>query len=332
MRRSNVHHQTGLSTISTLLVVLGIVLLVLVSIYAGMRWGGSPGLLTAKVPLTIEVTASPEDSEIFVDGKSVGTPKAPLAFPAGKHELLVSRPGYRPWRQSFEAAGSLKFPVTLQPIPMDLRILPGQEKAEVWLDDAAHTGTPDGSGAWTLTGVPQGTHSVRIKTAAGESSVSLDFRNGNPAAPVFPEGGPTILFVSSSDGKVRAECNCKAELQLSDSSQPLEPGSAATFTLAEGKYPAELKGLPAPKKTMEITVGSAAETTMAFFWPAPVNEKKPVLDIQSLLNRSVDLLKDAKCDAAQANVDQVLSAAPGNADALGISGRITRLRSVGGCR
>jgi hypothetical protein len=112
----------------------------------------------------------------------------------------------------------------------------------------------------------------------------------------------------------------------------LEPGSAATFTLAEGKYPAELKGLPAPKKTMEITVGSAAETTMAFFWPAPVNEKKPVLDIQSLLNRSVDLLKDAKCDAAQANVDQVLSAAPGNADALGISGRITRLRSVGGCR
>jgi hypothetical protein len=333
MRRSNIHPQTGLSNISSLLVVLGIVVVVLLSIYAAMWWsGGSPPLLTAKVPLTIEVAASPEDSEIFIDGKSVGTSKAPLAFPAGKHELLVSRPGYRPWRQSFEAAGSLKFPVTLQPIPMDLRILPGQEKAEVWLDDQPKAGSPDGSGAWTVTGVSRGTHSVRIKTAAGESTVSLDFRNGNPAAPVFPEGGPTILFVSSSDGKVRAECNCKAELQLSDSSQPLEPGSAATFTVAEGKYPAELKGLPAPQKTFEITVGPASETTMAFFWPAPVQEKKPILDIQSLLNKSVDLLKDSKCDAAQANIDQVLSKAPGNADALGISRRITRLRSVGGCR
>jgi hypothetical protein len=332
MRRSTVYSQTGLSNISTLLLVVGIVVLVLLSIYAAMWWRGSRGLLTARVPLTIEVSASPEDSEIFVDGKSVGTPRMPLAFPAGKHELLVSRPGYRPWRQTFEAAGSLKFPVTLQPIPMDLRILPGQEKVEVWLDDQPKSGSPDGSGAWTFSEVSQGTHSVRIKTAAGESTVSLDFRNGNPAAPVFPEAGPTILFVSSSDGKVRAECNCKAELQLGDSSQPLEPGSAATFTLAEGKYPAELKGLPAPKKSMEITVGPAAETTMAFFWPAPVNEKKPVLDIQSLLNKSVDLLKDSKCDAAQANVDQVLSKAPGNADALGISRRITRLRSVGGCR
>jgi len=331
MHRSNVHPQNGLSNISTLLVVVGLVVLVLLSFYAAMWWRGSPGLLTAKVPLTIEVSASPEDSEIFVDGKSVGTPKAPLAFPAGKHELLVSRPGYRPWRQSFEASGSLKFPVTLQPIPMDLRILPGQEKVEVWLDDQPKSGSPDASGAWTFSGVSQGMHSVRIKTAAGDSTVSLDFRNGNPAAPLFPEVGPTILFVSSSDGKIRAECNCKAELQLSDSSQPLEPGSAATFTLAEGKYPAELKGLPAPKKPIDITVGPAAETTMAFFWPVPVNEKKPVLDIQSLLNRSVDLLRDAKCDAAQANVDQVLSKAPGNADALGISGRITRLRSVGGC-
>jgi hypothetical protein len=56
------------------------------------------------------------------------------------------------------------------------------------------------------------------------------------------------------------------------------------------------------------------------------------VDIQSLINSSLNLLKDSKCDAAQANVDQVLSRAPGNADALGISRRITRLRSVGGCR
>jgi len=330
MRRSKVHSQTGLSTISTLLVVLGIVVLVLLSFFVAMRWRGNPEQI-AKVPLTIEVTASPDDSEIFVDGKSVGIPKAPLAFPAGKHELLVSRRGYRPWQQIFEAAGSLKIPVTLEAIPMDLRILPGQEKVEVWLDDGPHPGSLDGSGVWTLTGVSQGTHSVRIKTAAGESTVSFDFRNGNPAAPIFPETGPSILFVSSSDGKIRAECNCKAELQLSDSSQPLEPGSAATFMLADGKYPAELKGLPELKNALGITVGPTAETTIAFFWPVPVKEKK-LPDIQSLLNSSLDLLKDSKCDAAQANVDQVLSRAPGNADALGLGRRITRLRSLGGCR
>jgi hypothetical protein len=215
---------------------------------------------------------------------------------------------------------------------MDLKILSGQEKAEVSFDDQPQAGSPDSTGAWTLTGVSQGTHSIRIKTAAGESAVSFDFRNGNPAAPVFPETGPSILFVSSSDGKVRAECNCKAELKLSDSSQPLEPGSAATFTLAEGKYPVELTGLPDARNTAGITVGPTAETTVAFFWPAPVKEKKPVVDIQALLNSSLNLLKDSKCDAAQANVDQVLSKAPGNADALGISRRITRLRSVGGCR
>jgi len=335
MRRSKVHPQTGLSNISTMLVVLGIVALVLLSIYAGVWWKGSPAQI-AKIPLTIEATTSPEDSEIFVDGKSVGTSKMRLAFPAGKHELLVSRRGFRPWQQSFEAAGLLKVTVTLQPIPMDLRILPGQGpgpgKVEVWLDDQPQSGKSDDSGAWTLTGVPQGTHSVRIKTAAGDSTVSFDFRNGNPAAPIFPEGGPSILFVSSSDGKVRAECNCKADLQVNDSSQPLEPGSAASFTLADGKYPVALKGLPDSGNPVGITVGPTATTTMAVFWPAPVKEKNPVVDVQALLNSSVALLKDSKCDSAQANVDKVLSKSPGNADALGISMRITRLRSLGGCR
>jgi len=215
---------------------------------------------------------------------------------------------------------------------MDLRILPGQEKAQVWLDDAPQPGSPEGSGEWALSGVSPGTHSVRIKTAAGESSVSFDFRNANPAAPIFPDGGPSILFVSSSDGKVRAECNCTAELHLSDTSQPLEPGNAATFMLADGKYPAEVKGLAESKNAVGITVGPTAETTVAFFWPVPVKEKKPVADIPSLLNSSVNLLKDSKCDAALANVDKVLSKSPTNADALGISRRITRLRSVGGCR
>ena len=148
---------------------------------------------------------------------------------------------------------------------MDLRIIPGQDKVEVWLDDKPQAGSLDGSGGWTLTGISQETHSIRIKTGAGESTTSFDFRIGNPAAPVFPDGGPTILFVSSSDGKVRAECNCKAELQLSDSSQPLEPGSAATFTLAEGKYPVELKGLPGPKKVAALTVGPTPECDFGIF-------------------------------------------------------------------
>jgi len=328
MHRRNFHSQKGLSNVSTLLVVLGIVVLLLLSIYAVNRWR-SYSESGAASPLTIEVTASPEGSEIFIDGKSAGISTARRGLPAGKHDLLVSRSGYRPWQQSLEAAGSLKIPVTLQPIPLDLRIVPGQDKVEVWLDDEPQAGSLDASGGRTLTGISQGTHSIRIKTAAGESTVSFDFRNGNPAAPTFPEGGPTILFVSSSDGKVRAECNCKAELQLSDSSQPLEPGSAATFTLAPGKYPVQLAGLPGPKKVAGLTLGPTPDATIAFFWQV---KEKPVLDIQSLLNSSVNLLKDSKCDAAQANVDRVLSDAPGNADALGISRRITRLRSVGGCR
>ena len=333
MRRRNIHTQSGLSNISTLLVVLGIVVLVSISIYAVMRWKGNP-LQRSNTGLTIEVTASPDDSEIAIDGKSVGTSKARRELQAGKHELLVSRRGYRPWQQTVEASGSLTIPVTLQAIPMDLRILPGREKADVWLDNQPLAGSLDESGGWTLNGVSQGTHSVRIKTPAGESSVSFDFRNGNPAAPILPDGGPIILFVSSSDGKVRAECNCNSELQLSDSSQPLEPGKAATFMLTDGKYSAELKGLAEPKRAVGIRVSPTSETTVAVFWPAPApaKEKKPVVNIPSLLSSSVDLLKDSKCDAAQANVDQVLSKEPGNADALGISRRITRLRSVGGCR
>ena len=333
MRRSNVHAQSGLSNISTLLVVLGIVVMVLVSIYAFMHWRGYPGQ-SASTALTIEVTSSPDDSEIAIDGKAAGISKVRRELPAGKHDLLVSRRGYRPWQQTVEAAGSLKIPVTLQPIPMDLRIVPGPEKTDVWLDNQPLAGSLDDSGGWTLTGVSQGMHSVRIKTAAGESTVSFDFHNGNPAAPILPSGGPIILFVSSSDSKVRAECNCISELQVNDSSQPLEPGKAATFMLADGKYSAELKGLSDPKKPVGITVGPTSETTLAVFWPAPVQakEKKPVLNIPSLISSSVDLLKDSRCDAAQSNIDQVLSKEPENADALGISRRITRLRSVGGCR
>jgi PEGA domain len=333
MHRRKIHVQSGLSNISTLLVVLGIVAVVLISIYAVVRWRGNLG----QIPfgrLTIEVTSSPEDSEITIDGKSAGISKASRDLPAGKHELLVSRRGYRQWQQTIVASGSLAIPVTLQPIPMDLRILPGQEKADVWLDNQPLAGSLDESGAWTLTGVSQGTHSVRIKTPAGESTVSFDFRNGNPAAPILPEGNPIILFVSSADGNIRAECNCTSELQLSDSSQPLEPGKAATFMLMDGKYSAELKSLSDPKKAVGINVNPTSETTMAVFWPAPapVKDKKPVVNIQSLLSSAMDLMRDSKCDAAQANVDQVLSKDAGSADALGISRRITRLRSVGGCR
>jgi len=333
MRRSHRYTQTGLSNISALLVVLGIVALALVSIFVVMRRRGIPEP-TAGSPLTIEVTTSPDDAEITIDGKPAGVSKARQDLQGGKHELLVSRRGYLPWQQTLEASGAVRIPVTLQAIPMDLRILPGPEKADVWLDDQPQAGSPDGSGAWTLTGVSQGSHSVRIKTSTGESTVSFDFRNGNPAAPVLPNGNPIILFISSSDGNVRAECNCTSELQVNDSSQPLEPGKAAMFTLKDGKYPAELKGLSDPKKPVDISVGPKAETTVAMFRPAPVpeKEKKPVVNIQSLLSSSLDLLKDSKCDAAQANIDKVLSSDPGNVDALGISRRITRLRGLGGCR
>ena len=330
-RRSHLHAQRGLSNISMLVIVLGIVILVLIAIYVVIRRGGSPEPAAGR-PLTIEISASPDDSEIFVDGKSAGNSKVRSELPGGKHELRVSRRGYRPWQQTLEASGTLKIPVTLEPIPMDLRILPGQEKVEVWLDDQPQPNLLDSSGVWTLTSVSPGTHSVRIKTGAGESTVSFDFRNANPAAAVLPEGGPTVLFVSSSDGKVRAECNCKADLQMNESSQPLEPGSAATFMLTDGKYSAELKGVSEPHKAVDVTVGETATTTMAFFWPAPVQAKKTVINIQALLTRSMDLLKDSKCDAAQANIDQVLSKDPSNPDALGIGRRITRLQSVGGCR
>jgi hypothetical protein len=326
MSHNDVHSPTGPSNTSKRLAVLGITVLLVFSIFAAIQWRRHHEPLA---PLTIEVTASPEGSEIFIDGMSAGVSVARRDLQAGKHDLLVSRSGYRPWQQSLEASGSLKLPIKLQAIPMDLRIAPGQDKAEVWLDGESQVGAPDGSGAWTLTGIGEGTHSIKIKTAAGESTVSFDFRNGNPAAPAFPQGDPTILFVSGSDGKVRAECNCKAELQLSDSSQSLEPGSAATFTLAEGKYPAELKGLSGPRKVATFTMGPTPAATMAFFW---ASKEKPALDIQALLSSAVNLLKDSKCDSAQANVDQVLSRAPDNVDALGISRRITRLRSVGGCK
>jgi PEGA domain len=326
-RNNDVQLPTGPSSTSRRLAVLGIVVLLAVSVVAAIWW--KRHLEPSASPLTIEVTASPEGSEIFIDGVSAGISVARRELQAGKHDLLVSRSGYRPWQQSLEVAGSLKLPVKLEPIPMDLRIVPGQDKVEVWLDNESQVGALDGSGVWTLTGISEGTHSIRIKTAAGESTMSFDFRNGNPAAPSFPQGGPTILFVSGSGGNVRAECNCKAELQLGDSSQPLDQGSAATFTLAEGNHPAELKGLSGPKKVPAFTVGPTPAATMAFFWTA---KEKPATDIQTLLNSSLNLLKDSKCDSAQANIDQVLSRAPDNVDALGIDRRITRLRSVGGCR
>src|SRR6187402_3796417 len=98
---------------------LGIAVLLVFSVYAAMRWRGqaAPGAS----PLTIEVTASPEGSEIFIDGNSAGISTARKDLPAGKHVLLVSRSGYRSWEQPVEVSGSLKLPVTLQPLPMDLR-------------------------------------------------------------------------------------------------------------------------------------------------------------------------------------------------------------------
>jgi serine/threonine-protein kinase len=87
-----------------------------------VREGEEPAPLRfelSPVVASLEVVSSPGQADVFVDGRKMGqTPLAALQVPAGSHDLLVNRVGYRSWRRSLEATAgeTLRFDAALEPM------------------------------------------------------------------------------------------------------------------------------------------------------------------------------------------------------------------------
>ena len=59
-----------------------------------------PPVQTTPVPATVAVTSNPSGGTIAVDGKFLGNTPSKFELTAGKHEVLVRKPGHRDWRRS----------------------------------------------------------------------------------------------------------------------------------------------------------------------------------------------------------------------------------------
>src|SRR5688572_25770081 len=206
----------GISFKAAVLGLLFAILLVEVS-YTVYRWRMMPSVPSL---VAVEISATPDGAAILIDGKQAGTSAVRQELPAGTHELRILSDGYEPKTQSFTLTEPQSIRVELQPLPMDLRIRSGEPKAEIWLDEQPQQVSADET---IVRGVAAGMHTVRIKAPSAEANASFDFRPGSPPVPTFGEARPSIFFVGSVPGKVRAECNCTAQLDINGVTHSLAP-------------------------------------------------------------------------------------------------------------
>jgi hypothetical protein len=66
-------------------------------------------------PCKVEVKAEPKGAQIFLDGIEVGEGEASVEMPCGQKQVMVQKPGYRPYYayHQVDAKRSLKVSVTL---------------------------------------------------------------------------------------------------------------------------------------------------------------------------------------------------------------------------
>jgi TonB family protein len=158
-----------------------------------VREGEDPAPLRfelAPVVATVEVLSSPEAADVFVYGRKLGqTPLSPQQVPAGSHDLLVNRVGFRPWRRTVNAAAGevLRFEAELEPMG-SLGAGPGPETAAV--PDVGEAVTPPRRKSGDPAPYPREARAARL-----EGAVTVELT-------VTEDGLPRDLQVVESGGEI----------------------------------------------------------------------------------------------------------------------------------
>lgn len=159
----------------------------------------------------VTITSEPSGAKVVVDGIERGTTPVEIrGLAAGRHELELTRSGYRAYSGSFSVAGvQATLIVTTDPVG-----------ADVWLD-GEYRGRSTATGL-AIARVPEGSHVLRARLAGySEATKSVEVEGSGPLAVSLRLGpGRGFLSVVSTpagaavvaNGKPLGETNLVAEL------------------------------------------------------------------------------------------------------------------------
>jgi tetratricopeptide (TPR) repeat protein len=216
------------------------------------------GAPAAASTANLEITATPEGVEIFVDGEKVGESQVEGQLTAGSHTVTARLAGYESQTIPLELGFDSKtLKIELQPTLLDLHIVSDQLESAVWMDGQSEGNISEGS--LLISGIQPGVRILKLQTPGGETEVSFEFRPGSvPTLKSSPSPESTkVLFVGSAYGKSRAECNCAtAGLRVGEFAELIQAGGMEV-PLSAGQNRAEL-WLGRKKKNLTIQGSSSS--------------------------------------------------------------------------
>ncbi len=146
------------------------------------------GAVSVKGPVA-RITSDPSGAGVSVDGRNRGTTPLQLDdLEPGRHQVEITRSGYRPYYGEFTITGQFgSIVVTTDPVG-----------AEVLLDDKSRGTTPDGGLA--LVKVPYGRHTITARLSGYNDEVrTVDLKSAGPLGVTCRLGYSKGWLVVNSD-------------------------------------------------------------------------------------------------------------------------------------
>ncbi len=180
----------------------------------------------AAVLVPVNVMISPPGASIQIDGQVRGTAKAALNLAPGVHRLKATLDGYQPGYLEFiaKAGPTARLNLTLEPLPLVLRLGSDLEAGQILLDDQ-----PVGeleNGEFTLEKAPGGRHIIRLVSKAGTAEVPFESTPADLPGFTGPAAAKDLLAVMAGSfrGTVRVQCTGGPVTVLLDGKAPAGTG------------------------------------------------------------------------------------------------------------
>jgi tetratricopeptide (TPR) repeat protein len=202
---------------------------------------GARGFAPSPALASVDIKATPNGADIFIDGQKVGASQVQRRLNAGKHTVSASLSGYDSQSVPVELGSQPKIVhIDLKPIPLHLHLLTDQPGGPVWIDNQLTGDIADRD--VTINGVEPGIRTLRVRIPSGDVEMSLEFPPGkSPTPKSLPSRQvATVLFVGSAGEKSHVECNCAPAGLKVGALAELIRAAGLDLPLVEGRHPAEL--------------------------------------------------------------------------------------------
>jgi hypothetical protein len=222
--------------------------------------------VVAPPPSSVDIKATPEGAEIFVDSRKLGVSQIQAQLAPGRHTVTVSLAGYDSQTFPLEVGTEARaLQIDLRPVLGSVYLTTDQPGGTVWMDDQIQGEVPE-SGGVTISGVEPGIRLVKVQTSDVELEVRVEFQPGK--APVVKSFPPReiadVFFAGSAEGKSRVECNCvPAGLRVGELAEIVR-AAGLELPLPEGPHRAEL-WLGKVRKKLTVQGSRSPVATIAVF-------------------------------------------------------------------